>query len=52
MRESNIPKILKTIYIQVDDEDEIATFNQKLSEIIFSKFNRNCYYKTYIYSYF
>ena len=36
MRESNIPKILKTIYIQVDDEDEIATFNQKLSEIGYS----------------
>ena len=33
MKESNIPKILKTIYIQVDDEDEIPDFENKLSEI-------------------
>ena len=33
MRDSNIPKILKTIYIQIDDEDEIPNFNQKLREI-------------------
>ena len=36
MRESNIPKILKTIYIQIDDEDEIPNFNDKLSEIGYS----------------
>lgn len=36
MRESNIPKILKTIYIQIDDEDEIPKFEGKLSEIGFS----------------
>ena len=33
MKESNIPKILKKIYIQLDDEDEIAEFNKKLEEI-------------------
>ena len=33
MRESNIPKILKTIYIQIDDEDDIPKFNEKLKEI-------------------
>ena len=33
MKESNIPKILKTIYIQVDDEDEIPDFEDKLSQI-------------------
>ena len=33
MRDSNIPKILKTIYIQIDDEDEINNFNEKLNEI-------------------
>lgn len=36
MRDSNIPKILKTIYIQIDDEDEIPNFNNKLSEIGYS----------------
>ena len=36
MRESNIPKILKTIYIQIDDEEEIQNFEGKLSEIGFS----------------
>ena len=36
MRESNIPKILKTIYIQIDDEEEIPKFEGKLSEIGFS----------------
>ena len=30
MKESNIPKILKKIYIQIDDEDEIKEFNDKL----------------------
>lgn len=29
MRESNIPKILKTIYLQIDDEDDISTFDKK-----------------------
>ena len=33
MKDSNIPKILKKIYIQIDDEDEIAEFNTKLKEI-------------------
>ena len=33
MQESNIPKILKTIYIQIDDEDEIESFNDKLKDI-------------------
>ena len=33
MRDSNIPKILKTIYIQIDDEEEIPNFNRKLEEI-------------------
>ena len=33
MKESNIPKILKKIYIQLDDEDEIAELNKKLEEI-------------------
>ena len=33
MRESNIPKILKTIYIQIDDEEEIPQFKEKLSQI-------------------
>ena len=33
MRDSIIPKILKTIYIQIDDEDEINNFNEKLNEI-------------------
>ena len=33
MRDSNIPKILKTIYIQIDDEDDIPRFNEKLEEI-------------------
>ena len=36
MRESNIPKILRTIYIQIDDEDEIDSFNEKLEEIGYS----------------
>lgn len=36
MRESNIPKILKNIYIQIDDEDEIPKFNEKLKEIGYS----------------
>lgn len=36
MRDSNIPKILKTIYIQIDDEDEIGNFNNKLKEIGYS----------------
>lgn len=35
MQDSNIPKILKTIYIQIDDEDEIGSFNNKLKEIGF-----------------
>jgi len=29
MREPNIPKILKTIYLQSDDEDDISTFDKK-----------------------
>jgi hypothetical protein len=33
MRESNIPKILKTIYIQIDDEDDIPNFDEKLKDI-------------------
>ena len=33
MRDSNIPKILKRIYIQIDDEDEIDNFNDILSQI-------------------
>ena len=33
MQESNIPKILKTIYIQIDDEEDIGKFNYKLKEI-------------------
>jgi hypothetical protein len=33
MQDSNIPKILKTIYIQIDDEDDIGKFNDKLKEI-------------------
>jgi len=36
MRESNIPKILKTIYLQIDDEDEMSKFEKKLSQIGFS----------------
>lgn len=37
MKESNIPKILKKIYIQIDDEDEINEFDNKLNEIGYSK---------------
>ena len=33
MKDSNIPKILKTIYIQIDDEEDIGKFNDKLKEI-------------------
>ena len=33
MQESNIPKILKTIYIQIDDEDDIGKFNDKLQKM-------------------
>lgn len=32
MQESKIPKILKTIYIQIDDEEDIGKFNYKLKE--------------------
>ena len=39
MKESNIPKILKKIYIQLDDEDEIAEFNKKLEEIGYADYS-------------
>ena len=39
MKESNIPKILKKIYIQLDDEDEIAELNKKLEEIGYADYS-------------
>ena len=38
-KESNIPKLLKNIYLQIDDEDEMSKFEKKLSQIGFSSYS-------------